>query len=209
VGAYKNTKSPITFKNNFSLKINEVKMDFLNLAKKRKTVYEFTEKNIKDSDLNKILEAGRWAPSCSNFQPWNFIVIRKKETIEGIMKKASYGVFHTIPSLIIMPIVTEEFCEGESLCVKNKKLGLLESQICLTTATMSMVLEATDLGIGSALITPDQKSLKKLMKLKEGDLVPAFIALGYEKKGAFQKKRTRKELKEIVSYEYRNGVKKK
>jgi nitroreductase len=184
-------------------------MDFLKLAKERKTVYEFSEKKVKDSDLNKVLEAGRWAPSCSNLQPWNFIVVRKKETIEKLMEKASYGAFHTIPSLVIVPVVIEEFCEGDSLCVKNKKLGIFEGQICLTTAVTSMVFQAESLGIGTALITPDQKHLGELMKLKKGDLVPVFIALGYEKKDAFQKKRIRKELKEIVSYEYRGGAKKK
>ena len=47
--------------------------DFLSLSKSRRTTYEFSDKSVKDKDLNKILEAARWAPSCANSQPWKFI----------------------------------------------------------------------------------------------------------------------------------------
>lgn len=57
-------------------------MDFLSLAKKRKTTYEFSDKLVNDSDIVKILEAGRWAPSCTNTQPWHFIVVKDKKKIE-------------------------------------------------------------------------------------------------------------------------------
>src|SRR3989344_5213048 len=107
---------------------------FLRLAKSRKTTYEFSDKKVEDSDLKKVLEAARWSPSCSNAQPWHFIVVRDKEKIAELIKTAS-----------------------------------------------------------------------KILKLREGDAIPILIGLGYEKKGAFQKPRTRKDLKKLVSGEYFGG----
>jgi nitroreductase len=42
----------------------------------RRSIREFTSEPVSDEDLNKILEAGRQAPSGENAQPWRFIVVR-------------------------------------------------------------------------------------------------------------------------------------
>lgn len=183
-------------------------IDFLTLAKKRKTTYEFTDKKVKNSDIKKILEAGRWAPSCSNSQPWHFIVIKNKNRLEELMKIANYGDFHTDPALIIVLVLKSEYFGGEHRCVKNEKLGIYESYLCTAMSAVSMVFEAQDTGIDSCLLTPEQNAVSKILKLKKGDIAPVMIGFGYEKKGAFQKKRERKELKELVSYEH-YGRKKK
>ena len=80
-------------------------MNFLELAKKRKTTYEFGNKKIKDSDLKKILEAGRWAPSCSNSQPWHFIIIKNNYLIEKLIMTANYGDIHNEPSVMIAGVL--------------------------------------------------------------------------------------------------------
>ncbi len=45
-------------------------LDFLQLSKSRKTVYEYSSKQVGAADLEKMLETGKWAPSCGNSQPW-------------------------------------------------------------------------------------------------------------------------------------------
>ncbi len=51
-------------------------MSFLELAKKRYSVRKYKKKPVDIKKLEKILEAGRVAPSAANFQPLYFIVIR-------------------------------------------------------------------------------------------------------------------------------------
>ena len=72
-------------------------MRFSELVKKRKTTFEFSNKKVQDSDLKKIIEAGSWAPSCANTQPWHFIILKEKQKIEKAMKTANYGFFHGEP----------------------------------------------------------------------------------------------------------------
>ena len=75
--------------------------DFFSIVKNAKTTYEFSNKKVKDSDLNKILEAGRWAPSSLNCQNWHFVIIKNKETISKLLNMCYYGAYHIAPPLII------------------------------------------------------------------------------------------------------------
>ena len=89
-------------------------MGFLELTKKRKTTYSFSDKQISDSNLNKILEAARWAPSCSNSQPWDFIVVKDKKRVNELMRHVNYGLFHNNPSMIIACVLNTKKCLGKN-----------------------------------------------------------------------------------------------
>ena len=180
-------------------------MNFLELAKKRKTTYEFSNKKIKDSDLKKILEAGRWAPSCSNSQPWHFIIIKNNYLIEKLIMTANYGDFHNEPSVMIAGVLLQKRCIGKKFaCYKGKDSGVYDSFMSIGMTILNMNLEATSLGIDSCIITPKQESVKNLLRIMPQDYVPLILALGYEAKGAFHKKRERLSLKEITSKEVFN-----
>lgn len=58
--------------------------NFLNLAKKRRSIRDFKSDPIPEGYIEKILEAGRWAMSGGNGQPWEFIVVKNRGTIEEI-----------------------------------------------------------------------------------------------------------------------------
>jgi len=176
---------------------------FINLARNRKTTYEFSDKKINDADINKILEAGRWAPSCTNAQPWQFIIIKNKETIKKLMMTANYGDFHTDPSLIIAPILLEEMCSGKGyVCFRGKMSRVYDSYISIGMVALNMTLQARALGIDSCIVTPTEADAKDILKVRKKDAVPLLVGFGYQKDKAFQKKRERKKLSEITSYEF-------
>jgi nitroreductase len=60
--------------------------DFLNLVKARRSMRSFKPDQVSDEDIDKILEAARWAPSGMNFQPWEFIVVKDREKIYSILR---------------------------------------------------------------------------------------------------------------------------
>ena len=59
---------------------------FLELVKKRRSIRQFKPDPIPDEYVDKIIEAARWAPSTSNSQPWEFIVIKKPELKNKIVQ---------------------------------------------------------------------------------------------------------------------------
>lgn len=60
--------------------------DFLNLVKERRSIRSFKPDQVSDEDIDKILEAARWAPSGMNFQPWEFVVVKDREKIHSILR---------------------------------------------------------------------------------------------------------------------------
>src|SRR3972149_3349689 len=54
--------------------------EFLEMVRRRRSIRRFKPDPVPDEYVDKILEAGRWAMSGSNGQPWEFLVVRDRET---------------------------------------------------------------------------------------------------------------------------------
>ncbi|MBN1802742.1 MAG: nitroreductase family protein [Candidatus Lokiarchaeota archaeon] len=63
----------------------------LDLMKQRRSIRSFREEMPSDDEINMIIKAGRWTPSASNRQPWEFIVIKNKQVIQKIAATQSQG----------------------------------------------------------------------------------------------------------------------
>lgn len=68
---------------------------FLKLVETRRSIRSFKPDPIPDEDIEKIIEAARWAPSGANSQPWEFIVIKEKEIkdkmVDIVKEHSEYG----------------------------------------------------------------------------------------------------------------------
>ena len=118
------------------------------------------------------------------------------------MRTTSYGAFHTDPPLLIAVVLkTECYTKGTHRCIKDEKMGMFESYLCAAMPALNMCYQAFDLGISSSLLTPEPSEARKILNIKVGNDIPLLVAFGYEKKTAFQKKRERKPLSELVFYE--------
>jgi nitroreductase len=51
---------------------------------KRRSVRNYKKEQVPEFMIKRILEAGRFAPSAGNSQPWKFIVVRDPEVIKGL-----------------------------------------------------------------------------------------------------------------------------
>ncbi len=59
--------------------------DYLDLVRKRRSIRRFKPDPVPDEDVDKIIEAARWAPSGANSQPWEFLVIKEQKTKDKIV----------------------------------------------------------------------------------------------------------------------------
>ena len=66
----------------------EIIMELLEIAKKRHSVRKYTEKEIEQEKLDKILEAAHAAPTAANMQPVRLMVVKSKEGLEKVGKAA-------------------------------------------------------------------------------------------------------------------------
>jgi len=64
--------------------------DLLNIIKTRRSIRKYKLQEVPEEQINKLLEAARWAPSAVNTQPWKFIVVRDNEIKKKIVPHAKF-----------------------------------------------------------------------------------------------------------------------
>ena len=176
---------------------------FLKLAASRRTAYEFSSKPVPYGSIGKILEAGRWAPSALNSQPWHFLVVQNKKAIAAFIASAYYGAFHGEPAAIIAIVLPREVHSGKPhRGIVKGEIGMGEALLSVAMPAYSMALEATELRLASCIISLDESLLPASLGLRQGDSIPLAIGLGYTvQSGAKGGTHTRKPMAKIVHRE--------
>jgi nitroreductase len=148
--------------------MNEV----LRAIKNRRTIRRFKSDPIEDKKLQAILDAGRWAPSFSNLQPWRFIVIKDQNLKNALDKAARESVLHL--GINEAPVII-------LVCV-DRRIDPLHAIEAGAAATQNMTLAATSLGVGAGWIgiwgTETETSIQKIFKLPETIRVVSLLPLG-------------------------------
>ena len=161
-------------------------MDTLVCIRTRREIREYIDKPIADDSLAKILEAGRLAPSSKNSQPWQFVVIRNRETLSKIASLTPTGA-HVAGA----PIAIAVLMDGAKL-----------PEIDGARAVQNMVLAAWDLGIGGCWITNFyEDAVKDTLGAPQRMKLVTVMPFGYPKEPKTKRRKIRKPLEEIVSYE--------
>lgn len=117
-------------------------MDFLNIAKSRYSVRNYTDKKVETDKLNKILEAAHVAPTAANLQPVRLIAVQTKENLNKINKAAN---IYNAPLAII---VCCDHSKAWTRPFDHKQTVDIDAAIL----TDHMMLQATELGLGSVWI---------------------------------------------------------
>ena len=159
--------------------------------KSRRSFRKYKPDQIKDQELEAILEAGRFAPSAINQQPWFFTVIQNKKLMDEMSEKTKealrnseverfreygnnekYHVFYHAPTIVVLS------------CRSDAHSPLMD----ISAAIQNMLLAAESLNLGSCwiglvtgyLFKPDMETWRKKLELPEG-YDPVFaVCLGYK-----------------------------
>jgi nitroreductase len=150
--------------------LGDVIMDFLQLAKKRYSVRKYEERKVEDEKLEKILEAGRVAPTGANRQPQRFIIVRSEEGLSKVNKTANtYGA----PLAIII-------CSDHDATWKRRYDDKDIADIDASIVTDHMMLQAADLGLGSVWICSfDPQVIRKDFNIPENIEAVNILVIGY------------------------------
>lgn len=182
-------------------------MDVFEAIKWRRSVRKFSPKKIERDKILRILEAGRLAPSSSNRQAWHFVVVDDENLIKKIPEKVVVGTKSIISWIKDAPLVIVGCYTKAFTHFFARLYGHENHLIDISIAMTHMVLEATELGIGTCYIGWfNEQHLKKLLKIPESYRIAMLVVMGYPAESSTPegiggiKPRPRKELKEITSY---------
>lgn len=174
--------------------------DFLQLVLSRQSDRAYDkERPVETEKLERILEAGRLAPSACNAQPWKFVVITDRELAVKIGKAASgLGMNKFAKDAPVHILVVEESANITSMLggkVKDKHFPLIDIGI----AAAHITLAAESEGLGSCMIGWfDEKEMKRLAGIPSSKRVLLDITIGYPVKE--KRKKMRKPKEKVISY---------
>jgi nitroreductase len=145
-------------------------MDTWDAITSRRNVREFADRPIGDEDLDRILEAGRRAPSSRNWQPWDFVVVTDRAEL-GELAQVWRGGGHIAHSAATVVVVLPEFEEPG----QRERAAFDTGQ-----ASVQMMIAAADLGIGSGhSAVGDQDRTRELLGLPQDRHADIMIDFGY------------------------------
>lgn len=170
-------------------------VEILDIIKSRRSVREFLGDIVEDSMVEEILEAGRWAPSGLNNQPWRFVVIRDRQTAGLLAGCTRYSsIVHSAPLLIAV------FLDRNVMYDHTKDV-----QAC-GAAIQNMLLAVHGMGLGAVWLGEILNQKDKVMEVLNapGPMeLMAVVAIGYPAADSSRSGR-RQEISEIT-YKERFG----
>jgi nitroreductase len=168
--------------------------EVLDAIMQRRSIYQFKPEAVPTEKITSILEAGRWAPSYANTQPWEFITVtdsKLKQEVAEIAKDTMTGHVgiegaHTIIATCVDP--------------EKDQYHFIEDG---AVATQNMALAAHSLGLATywvGILSPanERKSvehrIKQVLNIPERIRVISLLPIGVP---AYSIEKRRKRLEEI------------
>jgi nitroreductase len=154
----------------------------------RRSIRHYTVQEVEEESVLTILEAGRWAPSGKNGQPWRWVVVRNQEIKRAISRLTRYG------SIIAQaPVAIVSFLDNQSSYDRVKDLQAIGA--CM----QNMLLAAHSLGLGASWqgeILNRRKEVEEVLGVPAHYELMAVLTLGYPARS--DQKSSRRQLQDLV-----------
>jgi len=146
-------------------------MDFFELLKQRYSVRKFSDMKVEDEKINKILEAGRLAPTACNFQPQRYIVIKSAEGLEKLKKCTKYTFGAPMAILV---------CYNKKESWKRSYDRADSGETDASIAVTQMMLSLVGMGLGSTWVGYfDPAAIRSEFGIPENLIPHALLPIGY------------------------------
>lgn len=167
-------------------------MEFEKITSARQSTRKFSDKKPGKEAIEKILEAGRVAPTAKNVQPQRIYIAESQKAIKAIDKASPcrYGA----PVVLIVGVNTDEAC-----CLDGHSTAEIDGSIVAT----HLMLAATNYGIDSIWIERfDRGILKKELNIPDNIFPVCLLPLGYRTEDCPVSRNfhNRKPIEDIVEY---------
>ena len=190
-------------------------MDIFTAIKERRSCRRFMPGPVGEDIVERILEAGSWAPSPANNQPWEFVVITSPVVKEDLFLEAerckaslfeksgwkwldSYRVNFVKDAPLIIAVIGDPKKSGADLFLEGAGRGLGYQHAC-AAAIQNMLLAAHALGLGSLWFTVFEVApMQKILKTGPEKVPVALLCIGKPAAEGFSSKR--KDFREKTTY---------
>lgn len=171
------------------------KLNFLELAHKRRSVRAYQPEPVTPELLQAVLEAGRWAPSAANKQPVRFIIVTEEDRRRALGTAYARAWFWQAPVIVVVCVLPEEAWvrsfDGQNYAAVDGALAMAHVQ-----------LAAAELGLGTCWIGAfDPAAVQRILNLPDGVEVVGMTPLGFPDVEPNPRPRSRLPLNDLVMRE--------
>lgn len=192
-----------------------VGMEFFDLVKVRRSIRKYQDRQIEREDLEKIIEAGLYAPNAGGGQRTMIVAIYNRELCETIGKLnaakfdrsrlAGSYVSKEQPSLIDDPMIKSGFYGAPTVCAVFALRNFLYSIADAFCCAENMVLAAAERGLASCIVARGEETFEnkigeeflKKWHIPDNYIARCFVLLGYCK-GEYPQGKPRKENRSLI-----------
>ena len=177
-------------------------MNFIDLVKNRQSDRKYLDKAVEREKIERCLEAARLAPSASNSQPWEFIVVEEPE-LKNKVAHATYSSLisfnrfvPTAPVIVVLNSWRPKLHMALGGILKNRQFYLID----LGITAEHFCLQAAEEGLGTCMLGWFQtRKIMKLLDIKAPKKPALVITLGYSGHESIRDKK-RRSINEIRKY---------
>jgi nitroreductase len=138
---------------------------------RRRSIREFTDREIPSEQLHEIVKAGIWAPSGLNNQPWRFVIVQNPEIKEQVAQQTHYGhIVRGANALIAVYLSKDDIydtvkdTQAAGACIQN----------------ILLAAEALELGaVWLGQILKNKLEVNRILGLADNFDLMAVVALGH------------------------------
>ncbi len=178
-------------------------MELDKVIKTRRSVRQFSDKEVKMKDILACLEAARLAPSACNSQPTHFVILNDKKIKEDFADTVFTGKFLPCKFFKSAPVLVAVCVEQNANLTVRAGQKIAGRPFYVTDQAIAaehFVLKATELGLGTCWVGWfNSQKAQEFLKTPKGVEIHNLIALGYPKDKLKQTKHNRKKIEEIYS----------
>jgi len=150
-------------------------LDVLEAIKERRSIRAYTAKEVSDEDVERLIEAARWAPSAGNTQPWAFVVVKDAETRQKLSSATLQTLIQEAPVVIV--VCADAIRSSRVYGSRGEKLYSIQDT---AAATQNILLAAQELGLATCWVGAFREDeVAKAVKAPWNLRPVAMVAVGY------------------------------
>lgn len=178
-------------------------MNFEELIIHRQSVRKYQNKPVEKEKIDRLIHAVHQSPSASNSQPWKLIIVNQPELKNKVARATFSKTISFNKFAVEAPVIAVLVIEKAKLITRvGGKLKNQEyPQYDIGIAAAHFCLQATELGLGTCMLGWfDEKQIQQLLGIPKKRKVALLITLGYAPNDYKLRKKTRKTIDEICSF---------
>jgi nitroreductase len=178
-------------------------MTFMEMILTRQSVRKYSPQAVDRSAIGRCIEAARLAPSASNSQPWHFIVVDDPVVKDKVARATFNAVIPfnrfvlQAPVMIVMVLEKPKLITQIGISIRKKEWPLMDIGIAAEHFCLQAVVE----GLGTCMIGWfNERKVMKALDIPFHKAVALLISVGYPDEGYPVRKKIRKNLDEMCTY---------